>query len=110
MVSRKTKRGTRAQPARAACMFLEHLESRVLLSALPVVSLSTGKSKATELNGTTTGAGTFVLTRTGSLAGTLTVAYAVDIASTALNGVDYNVGTPLTGVISFAIGASKATL
>jgi len=89
---------------------LEHLEPRVLLSALPVVNLTASKPTATELNGLTTGAGVFKLTRSGSTALPLTVQYALDVTSTAVNGVDFNSGAPLTLTAIFAAGSASALI
>jgi len=87
---------------------LEHLEPRLLLAAaptLPTINLAATKATATELNGNTTGAGTFKLTRSGSTLAPLTVSYAIDASSTALSGIDFNI---LTGTATFQAGTANA--
>lgn len=71
-------------------------------SALPVVSVAATDASAGEGGNNT---GTFTFTRTGSLAGPLTVDYL--LGGTATNGVDYQ---SLSGKVTFAAGSATATV
>ena len=70
--------------------------------ALPVVSLAVTDGSASEWG---PDAGTFTLSRTGSVAAPLTVSYTV--GGSATGGADY---TALSGTATFAAGAAQAVL
>jgi hypothetical protein len=73
---------------------------------IPVITIAASDAAAGEtLTGQTANPGKFTLTRTGNLASALTVNYS--IAGTATNGTDY---TSLPGTVTFAAGASTATI
>ena len=73
----------------------------------PTVSIETKKGDASEKNSTTTGLGQYIVRRTGSVGGTLTVDYSIDPSSTAVNGLDFNT---LSGSVVIPRGKSSALI
>jgi hypothetical protein len=99
---------------------MEKLEGRLLLSsvvnsaslsafasapAIPTLSISANKPKASEANPTTTGEGQFTISRHGSTNTSITVVYAV--SGTAVNGIDYS---SLSGEATIPAGKSSVSI
>jgi len=75
-----------------------------LLHPRPAVTIAATDASADE----TGGAGELTFTRTGPTDDPLVVVY--QISGTAANGVDYNVATPLDGVVTIPAGSSSAAV
>ncbi|PSN19426.1 hypothetical protein C7271_07385 [filamentous cyanobacterium CCP5] len=71
---------------------------------LPVINLATTQASAAEAGPVL---GIFTITRTGSTAAALTVAYTINAASTATSGEDF---VPLPGSIEIPAGQASATI
>lgn len=99
-------RRSAAQSSSAKVCGIELLEDRRLLAAT-VVTLGAVDWDTSESNSTTTGAGSFVITRSGSTADSLTVKYGFNANSTATNGVDFR---PLSGRVNFVPGQRNKTV
>ncbi|WP_138498340.1 Calx-beta domain-containing protein [Nostoc sp. PA-18-2419] len=83
-----------------------NLRASVTITETPVITIAATDANAAETaTGVTPNPGTFTLTRTGNLTKALTVNYT--LAGTATKGTDYS---NLTGIVSFAAGASTATV
>ncbi len=83
---------------------VEPLENRLLLSKAAAVGILAGLPNASETNPTSTGHGSFTITRTGSTKSPLTVTYYVKSTSTAVSGVDF---AALKGTVKIPKGVAS---
>ncbi|MBD2663841.1 Calx-beta domain-containing protein [Richelia sinica] len=87
-------------------IFVDGQSLNVEQSTLPIITIAATDATAREtITGQTTNPGRFTLTRIGNLAASQTINYT--ITGTATKGTDY---TSLPGTVTFAAGASTATI